>query len=279
MLLFGLAPAGARRATAPAPPKSAPRLRDLYPGAHHGASLNLIDERFGKLVVVERLRSGGAGVGVVWRCACDCGGSREETTRRLNEGKATSCGCANRLDVNLTGQTFGRLKVVALDHAAIRGLVWACECECGQARLASTSELRHFVVRSCSSEACKAALRAESPPQVPARVEAAGLAEVVIRIASEHRVSTRSIFVRRKPGRHVAAARLAFYRYLREVLGWGSWRIAGLVGRSRHVVDNVLARAESYGDRSKLYAKTGPRDAGGRLLATVDQGVIGGGAA
>ena len=57
-----------------------------------GKYMDLAGQRFGRLTVVEyvgRTRHGH----VVWKCACECGGSSTPTTQSLRCGHARSCGC------------------------------------------------------------------------------------------------------------------------------------------------------------------------------------------
>ena len=60
--------------------------------------VNLLNQRFGRLVVVERTSSARGG-SVLWRCLCDCGNEHLASTRHLNRAGRTgrdvvrSCGC------------------------------------------------------------------------------------------------------------------------------------------------------------------------------------------
>jgi len=50
--------------------------------------------RFGKLVAQEI--SGRGRQGIIWRCACDCGGSHNVPAQVLIAGRTKSCGCMPR---------------------------------------------------------------------------------------------------------------------------------------------------------------------------------------
>jgi hypothetical protein len=54
-------------------------------------ALNLEGKRFGKLLVVRRLRGG------IWICQCDCGGVSFPSTSNLQTGNSKSCGCSRDL--------------------------------------------------------------------------------------------------------------------------------------------------------------------------------------
>lgn len=59
----------------------------------------LLNKRFGKLIVSERLEPGqrknGDGFSR-WRCICDCGGEKITESQNLTKGKTTHCGCVKR---------------------------------------------------------------------------------------------------------------------------------------------------------------------------------------
>lgn len=67
---------------------------------------NLVNRRFGKLLVVER--SGSRAKRVLWRCQCDCGNSCTATTTDLTSGKTTSCKCVKFSTAALNFTTHGR---------------------------------------------------------------------------------------------------------------------------------------------------------------------------
>jgi len=68
---------------------------------------NLVGQRFGMLLVVER--AGSAKNRVLWRCACDCGASDVVTNgNMLQRGKKKSCGCATGAMVSAAKRTHGQ---------------------------------------------------------------------------------------------------------------------------------------------------------------------------
>lgn len=54
-------------------------------------TINLIDQKFGKLLVVSK--QGTYNGKVVWLCECECGNEKEVTTNNLKNGRTKSCGC------------------------------------------------------------------------------------------------------------------------------------------------------------------------------------------
>lgn len=84
-----------------------------------GRVRNLLGQRFGRLMVEERLPSikGHSH----WRCTCDCGETTSPETNQLLSGKTQSCGCLQRerASLNQGGLTHGQHKtrVYTIYHA------------------------------------------------------------------------------------------------------------------------------------------------------------------
>lgn len=55
------------------------------------AKLNLLNERFGKLVVIDYAPN--VEELTAWKCKCDCGNECIAVTKRLRNGTKNSCGC------------------------------------------------------------------------------------------------------------------------------------------------------------------------------------------
>lgn len=53
-------------------------------------------KRFGRLLVLSRAGATKNGGNVVWRCACDCGATKDVLSTSLRIGQTQSCGCAQR---------------------------------------------------------------------------------------------------------------------------------------------------------------------------------------
>lgn len=65
-------------------------------------ALELIGKRFGRLVVVERVPSARPG-SAMWRCRCDCGGTKDVASKYLSNGTVSSCGCLVRTHGHSSG--------------------------------------------------------------------------------------------------------------------------------------------------------------------------------
>lgn len=75
---------------------------------HQKRAINMTGQRFGRLVVVSRAPSDGAGR-ARWHCRCDCGAVVAYLRAVLMAGDAKSCGCLRREQARING---------AIRHAA-----------------------------------------------------------------------------------------------------------------------------------------------------------------
>lgn len=124
---------------------------------------DLIGQRFGRLVVIER----GPNIIVksneqksTWICKCDCGNIVRVRQRNLLKGITRSCGCLIKdvqsevHSVDISGRRFGRL--VAVERVGTynpgsgsSGALWLCKCDCGNTKIAKATHLLQGVVKSC----------------------------------------------------------------------------------------------------------------------------------
>ncbi len=121
-----------------------------------GKKLNLIGQRFNKLVVIAeggrltKRYNGKISVKVKWICDCDCGNKKEIFGTSLIQGKTISCGCSIKgidpLGVkSLIGKNFGYLKVISY----VKSAKWKCQCNCGGTTIVNTMDLKHGKTLSC----------------------------------------------------------------------------------------------------------------------------------
>lgn len=107
-------------------------------------SYNLVNKRFGKLIVIERSdKRLNTNNNIFWRCRCDCGGERIVSGNLLRKGKVTHCKCGNRDD--LTGKTFGFLTVISFagySKTKTKRPLWNCLCLCGKNKIVYADSLR-----------------------------------------------------------------------------------------------------------------------------------------
>lgn len=123
-------------------------------------TINLTGKKFGRLSVLgidkEYEKTRKAGTEIKWICKCDCGNITTVQGYNLRSGHTQSCGCLNRevcseqKTIDLTGQTFGALKVI--EKAPIRynkSAYWKCQCQCGKIIEVRSKDLRSGHTRSC----------------------------------------------------------------------------------------------------------------------------------
>ena len=73
-----------------------------------GRFVDLTGQRFGKLVVIERVYNGRKDAH--WRCKCDCGKEVITSTGHLKDGHTKSCGCYSRSLLKETATKHGQYK-------------------------------------------------------------------------------------------------------------------------------------------------------------------------
>lgn len=111
---------------------------------------NLAGQRFGRLVAIEAVEGERIHGSLAWRCRCDCGTEKVLSSDTLRSGKTQSCGCGAPQSVDLTGQRFGSLVVIAAEGQRIRGgLAWLCRCDCGIEKILAANALRTGHTQSC----------------------------------------------------------------------------------------------------------------------------------
>lgn len=121
-----------------------------------GKSNNLVGKKFERLLVVEKLEEKYQNGCFLWRCVCDCGNQNVIVpTTSLTMGKTRSCGCLQRERAggvqyaDITGERFGRLLVIKIDHIKNNRYFWLCQCDCGNTIVTRTTCLRRGTTQSC----------------------------------------------------------------------------------------------------------------------------------
>ena len=115
-------------------------------------SLYLVGKRFGKLTAIRPVGED-SHKRSVWLFKCDCDKDYIGPLHNVKSGNTKSCGCdkhkqaVNALD--LVGQTFNRLTVIAKDRIENGIVYWKCRCTCGNEVVRTTGALRSGGVQSC----------------------------------------------------------------------------------------------------------------------------------
>lgn len=113
--------------------------------------IDLLNKRFGRLVVVEFVGQGPSNH-ARWKCLCDCGNLTVVDSGNLRWRQTRSCGCLSRgrQIINLTGKRFGRFVVVGLAGQGSDGRArWKCLCDCG-----TLTEVYSHALRSGGTSSC-----------------------------------------------------------------------------------------------------------------------------
>lgn len=96
--------------------------------------------------------------GILWRCKCDCGGEHVASTAVLRSGDVKSCGCLHKDAMreaglksreDLSGQRFGRLRVIEPTRKKGKHWCYLCECDCGKTCEVTADLLRRGKTLSC----------------------------------------------------------------------------------------------------------------------------------
>ncbi len=118
---------------------------------------DLTGQTFGRLTARELVRSDPK-KGNIWRCDCECGGTKEVPATYLRSGHTKSCGCMNeekKSKLDITGQRWGRLVAVkfvgytTVEQTGKRRAVWLWKCDCGNEKEIPATYVKHGNVRSC----------------------------------------------------------------------------------------------------------------------------------
>lgn len=114
-----------------------------------------VGQRFGSLVVQAQteLRENGY---CVWKCICDCGEETMVSTKKLNRGSTSDCGCKTKVNAkngriaeDLRGRRFGKLTVLYRVENRNKRTCWKCICDCGQKKDVTSHDLKMGKVKSC----------------------------------------------------------------------------------------------------------------------------------
>lgn len=131
--------------------------------------IDLKDQYFGRLQVLEDTKKRKNDRLVVWRCQCECGNIVEVDSQSLRRGYTKSCGClrkettsqtgkkttnktknGGRKPEDLTNKKFGKLTVLEITPERKNGsVVWKCQCDCGNIAYITASNLKNELTKSC----------------------------------------------------------------------------------------------------------------------------------
>lgn len=113
----------------------------------------MINKKFGKLTVLERVTP--PGQTIKYLCQCDCGNQKIIRGDSLRNGRTTSCGCYRKEIAasnykDLQGQKFGKLTVLEkTEKRHNRNIIWKCQCDCGKVIEVQSGHLISGITTSC----------------------------------------------------------------------------------------------------------------------------------
>lgn len=113
-----------------------------------GKYIDLTGKRFGEIEVIKDTNERHKNGSHIWKCKCSCGKVIYLPTNVLKNQK--SCGCkANRLE-DLSGQKFGKLTAISINHdTKDKRVRWNCICDCGSKTVVRACNLKSGEVKSC----------------------------------------------------------------------------------------------------------------------------------
>ncbi|MGV8907199.1 MAG: hypothetical protein ACOH15_11435 [Acetobacterium sp.] len=107
-------------------------------------------QRFGHLIALEKAEKIGKDTHTAWSCRCDCGNEIITTKYLLTSGKKTNCGCLSKIKVNMMGEKYGRLTVIApAENDKYNNAQWLCQCDCGNQKIVQGTAIRRGKAQSC----------------------------------------------------------------------------------------------------------------------------------
>ena len=125
--------------------------------------INLINQIFNRLTVIEDSQQRNSSGSVLWQCQCACGNFTLATSTELKSGHKKSCGCLQKESaakigkknvIDLTGKTFEKLTVIKRistkkTQAGATKIFWLCQCECGNKTIVEGNALKTGNTKSC----------------------------------------------------------------------------------------------------------------------------------
>lgn len=117
----------------------------------HFRGKNLLNQKFGKLTVIDLISDKSFHKQHIWKCKCECGNICEINSCSLLSGNTKSCGCEK--SINEIGNRYGKLIVIDYakkpENLLNAGAYWLCKCDCGNTVIKNGRLLRSGAIQSC----------------------------------------------------------------------------------------------------------------------------------
>ena len=111
-------------------------------------TINEINNKYDRLLVIEEDPTKTSNGGVRWKCKCDCGNTTIVIGSHLRRKKTKSCGCINAIRI-LLGERYEKLTVIEQTIDSNGQRAWECRCDCGGTIVTSGPSLRKGGKRDC----------------------------------------------------------------------------------------------------------------------------------
>jgi hypothetical protein len=107
-----------------------------------GKKLDLVNNKFGKIIVLKESNYLSKSGNIYWECECECGTIFRTRGYSLTSGHTSSCGCIGRGRLNIVGKRYGKLLVTEyIGKDDTSHTLWKCKCDCGNECIIVGSEL------------------------------------------------------------------------------------------------------------------------------------------
>lgn len=127
------------------------------------AKIDLKNQVFNRLRVIEDSKQRNKAGSVLWLCECECGNQTLATSTELKNGHKRSCGCLQKESaakigkqnlIDLTNQTFENLTVIQKvsskkTPSGTTKIFWLCKCNCGNQCIVEGNALKTGNTKSC----------------------------------------------------------------------------------------------------------------------------------
>jgi len=107
-----------------------------------------LNQKFGKLSVIEKTNQRSNKGEILWKCLCDCGNFKLVNSYSLKAGFTKSCGCLNKLKIEIN-QRFGKLTAVDPSGNKDGYGYWNFLCDCGNSKIINISSVINGYTESC----------------------------------------------------------------------------------------------------------------------------------
>ncbi|KYG89136.1 hypothetical protein A0U40_14025 [[Bacillus] sp. KCTC 13219] len=165
--------------------------------------LDLVGDRYGRLVVIKEVER--AGNHRRWLCECDCGERMIAYQSNLRKGHTKSCGCLvndfaqmakKAFADDLTGQVFGEL--TALERRDKKRVAWLCQCSCGSKVVVTATNLRSGHTTSCGCKRRIAISKTRAKTEKTMRIDGVAVQALTSKLSSLNTTGVKGVSATRR---------------------------------------------------------------------------------